>query len=220
MSALLLDFGGVVTKTLFETHDASERALGLPPGALDWRGPFAPETDALWRRMQAGEIAERDYWLQRARQVGALVGQRWTRMEDLLRAVRGAEPMAAIRPEALHAFDRARAAGAKLGILSNELDLFYGPEFRAGLPFLDDFHAVIDATHTGVLKPDPRAYAMAAEALGEDPGAIVFVDDQPRNVEGARRAGLRAVRFDVRAPGEGFAAALDLLTPREHRHAP
>ena len=27
--ALILDFGGVVTRTLFETHDMTERALGL-----------------------------------------------------------------------------------------------------------------------------------------------------------------------------------------------
>jgi putative hydrolase of the HAD superfamily len=27
--ALILDFGGIVTRTLFETHDITERALGL-----------------------------------------------------------------------------------------------------------------------------------------------------------------------------------------------
>jgi len=28
--ALVLDFGGVISRTLFETHDLSEAALGLP----------------------------------------------------------------------------------------------------------------------------------------------------------------------------------------------
>lgn len=32
--ALILDFGGVVTRTLFETHDVTERALGLAAGTL------------------------------------------------------------------------------------------------------------------------------------------------------------------------------------------
>ena len=50
--ALVLDFGGVISRTLFETHDLSEAALGLPPGTLTWRGPFAPETDVLWQAMQ------------------------------------------------------------------------------------------------------------------------------------------------------------------------
>jgi hypothetical protein len=41
---LVLDFGGVISRTLFETHDLTERALGLPPGTLTWRGPFDPDT--------------------------------------------------------------------------------------------------------------------------------------------------------------------------------
>jgi putative hydrolase of the HAD superfamily len=32
--ALILDFGGVVTRTFFETHDHTEKALGLRPGTL------------------------------------------------------------------------------------------------------------------------------------------------------------------------------------------
>ena len=51
--ALILDFGGVVTRTMFETHDITERALGLPSGTLTWRGPFDTATDPLWRSMQA-----------------------------------------------------------------------------------------------------------------------------------------------------------------------
>ena len=76
--ALVLDFGGVISKTLFETHALTEAALGLPPKTLRWRGPFAIETDPLWASMQRGEISERDYWLIRSREVGRLVhvGQR------------------------------------------------------------------------------------------------------------------------------------------------
>ena len=47
--ALVLDFGGVISRTLFETHDLSEAALGLPPGTLTWRGPFDPASDPLWQ---------------------------------------------------------------------------------------------------------------------------------------------------------------------------
>ncbi|MGH6806597.1 MAG: HAD family phosphatase, partial [Ensifer adhaerens] len=46
--ALILDFGGVITRTLFETHDVTERALGLVQGSLTWRGPFDTATDPLW----------------------------------------------------------------------------------------------------------------------------------------------------------------------------
>ncbi|WP_349630646.1 HAD-IA family hydrolase [Bradyrhizobium sp. KB893862 SZCCT0404] len=206
--ALVLDFGGVISKTLFETHASSEIALGLPPGTLSWRGPFAIETDLLWASMQRGEISERDYWLSRSREVGRLVGEDWRDMETLVKRARGADPMAVIRPEADRAIRMVADAGFKLAILSNELDLFYGAEFRTRLPLLSRFHTIIDATYTKILKPDPRAYALVLDALSLDAASCLFVDDQKRNIDGAIACGLQTVLFDVRDPYSGYAAAL------------
>jgi putative hydrolase of the HAD superfamily len=209
--ALVLDFGGVISRTLFETHALSEAALGLPPGTLTWRGPFDPASDAPWRAMQAGEMTERDYWALRMRETAALAGEVWTEFPQFVGRLRGTDPAAVIRPEALAAIGRARAAGCRLAILSNELDLFYGAGFRDRLPFLKDFDVIVDATHTGILKPDPRAYAAVVESLGVAPADCVFVDDQIRNVRGAELAGMRAVAFDVTDPGASFSRAMRLL---------
>jgi putative hydrolase of the HAD superfamily len=206
--ALVLDFGGVVTKTLFETHALTERALGLEPGTLTWRGPFDPAGDPLWRAMQADEISERDYWKARTREVGALLGEDWTDMATFVCRARGADPEAVVRPEADRAIRAAHAAGIRLAILSNELDLFYGADFRARLPLLSLFETIADATHTGILKPDPRAYRAVGETLGLPLEACVFVDDQKRNIDGAVRAGMRAVHFDVADPARSYAEAL------------
>lgn len=211
MKALVLDFGGVISRTLFETHDLSERALGLPAGTLTWRGPFDPASDPLWRDMQADKISERDYWLTRAREVGHLLGEEWDRMETLVQRARGADVEAVIRPEAVQAIHAAKAAGCRLAVLSNELDLFYGADFRRRLPLMALFDVVVDATYTHILKPDPRAYAQCVAELGVNAGDCVFVDDQLRNVEGGRRAGLQVVHFDVRQPARSYAEALALL---------
>lgn len=209
--ALVLDFGGVISRTMFETHDITERALGLAAGTLTWRGPFDPASDPLWREMQADRISERDYWTARTREVGRLVGEDWDRMETFVQRARATEVEAAIRPEAIDAIRRAKAAGCKLAVLSNELDLFYGADFRARLPLLALFDAIVDATHTRVLKPDPRAYALCLEQLGLPATACVFVDDQRRNVEGARRARMQVVHFDVAQPAASYRQALALL---------
>lgn len=211
MQALVLDFGGVISRTLFETHALTEEALMLPRGTLTWRGPFDLASDPLWRDMQADKISERDYWMARTREVGALVGERWDRMETFVQRARGADPEAAIRPEALAAIDTARRAGCRLAILSNELDLFYGADFRKRLPFMAAFDVVVDATHTGILKPDARAYRQCIEQLGLSADACVFVDDQLRNIAGAERVGMRTVHFDVMHPGASYAKALALL---------
>lgn len=209
--ALVLDFGGVISRTLFETHALTEEALALPRGTLTWRGPFDLASDPLWRDMQADKLSERDYWMARTREVGALVGERWEAMETFVQRARGADPEAAIRPEALAAIEAARRAGCRLAILSNELDLFYGADFRRRLPFMAAFDVVVDATHTGILKPDARAYRQCLDELGLPAEACVFVDDQLRNIAGAERVGLRCVHFDVMQPAASYARALALL---------
>ena len=206
MKGLLLDFGGVISVTMFERHTRSETALGLPPGTLTWRGPFDPETDALWRDMIDDKISERAYWARRAHEVGAMIGEEWDAL-TLFRRTHGSDPNLNVRPEAVATVRKAKAAGYKVGILSNELELFYGRETIDNLDILRAMDCLVDATHTHILKPDPRAYALGCRALELAPSQIVFVDDQPRNVAGARATGLTAVPFDVTCPADSFVEA-------------
>ncbi|MGY4569441.1 HAD-IA family hydrolase [Bradyrhizobium pachyrhizi] len=206
--ALVLDFGGVISKTLFETHDLTERTLGLAPCTLKWLGPFAPDSDPLWTSMQRGEISERDYWLTRSREVGRLVGEDWRDMETFVKRARGADPDTVIRPEAARAITLAADAGFRLAILSNELDLFYGADFRSRLSILKRFDTIVDATHTGILKPDPRAYHSVLDELALEADNCVFVDDQRRNIAGAAACNMRTVLFDVRNPAASYGEAL------------
>ncbi len=209
--ALILDFGGVISRTLFETHATTERALGLVPGTLPWRGPFDLASDPLWCQMQEGQLSERDYWLTRSREVGRLLGEDWHSMQTFVQRARGAEPHAIVRPEAVVAIAAAQAAGCKLAVLSNELDLFYGAALRQRLPLLQAFEVVVDATYTGILKPDARAYQSCLDLLGVAAADAVFVDDQQRNVEGALRVGLPSVHFDVLQPAHSYQQALAAL---------
>lgn len=211
MKALILDFGGVITRTLFETHDLTERALGLKSGTLTWRGPFDPSTDDLWIRMQNGEITERDYWMTRTREVGQLVGKDWTSMKEFVQAARGADADLVLRPEARDAILKAKASGIRLAILSNELDLFYGVEFRKSFPLIDLFDVIVDATYTNILKPDPRAYQLCLDELALPAAECVFVDDQKKNVDGALALHIPTIHFDVTRPVQSYAAALNLL---------
>ncbi len=215
--ALILDFGGVISRTLFETHAQTEAALGLPRGTLTWRGPFCdlpashPASDALWRAMQAGELSERDYWLTRSREVGRLLGEDWADMQTLVQRARSNDPENVLRPETLALMMDARAAGIRLAILSNELDLFYGRAMRQRLTLLREVEVIVDATYTGILKPDARAYTACLEQLALPAGQCLFVDDQPRNVMGARALGLPALQFDVLNPAHSCMQARQLL---------
>jgi len=132
-------------------------------------------------------------------------------MSQFIIAARGADPALIIRPEALDAMAKAQAGGARLAILSNELDLFYGAGFRDKLPFMRQFEVVIDATYTKIMKPDPRAYYSCAEALGLACEDCIFVDDQLRNIVGAKQVGMQTVHFNVQQPRQSYEQALSLL---------
>jgi putative hydrolase of the HAD superfamily len=197
--ALVLDVGSVISYSVFERHAATEARLGLEPGSIQWWGPLRPEKDALWRDMLADKLTERDYWARFSQDIGARVGQQWT-PADFLRAARSPDLKEEIRPEIVALIRKAKRQGAKLGVLSNELELFYGAEALSEIQILKEFDAIVDATHTQILKPDPRAYDLILKQLDVPASAAVFVDDQPRNVAGASAAGLTPIFFDVRTP--------------------
>jgi len=211
--ALILDFGGVIARTMYETHDLTERALGLPPGTLTWRGPFDPDNDALWRTRQAGKITRYTYWNERAREVGALVGENWTEFAQFVRAARGTNPATIVRPEFHTAMEKARSTGAKLAILANGFDILYGADILEKLPFLSVFDVIVDAKFTEIQKPDPRAYQIVVDALKVPARHCIFIDDQLPNIDGAAALGMKTIHFDVTRPQASYARAIDLLIP-------
>ena len=198
--ALIFDFGGVISKTLFETHEHSEAALGLPKGSLTWRGPFDIASDSLWQQMQRDELSERQYWLTRTKEVGAMLGEEWSTMQTLVQRSRGDNPDLAIRPQTVKVIEAAAHAGIPLAILSNELDMFYGKALRKKVSCLKYFGTIVDATYTGILKPDPRAYQLCCAEINFSPSDCLFIDDQLRNVYGAQSVGMQTVHFDVLDP--------------------
>jgi 2-haloacid dehalogenase len=62
-------------------------------------------------------------------------------------------------------------------------------------PFLGRFSGLILSADVGINKPNPRIYATLCERFGLSPGDCIFIDDAPRNVEGARAFGMDAVLF-------------------------
>ncbi len=204
LKALLLDFGSVISFSNFEIHPLTERILELPPGTLTWRGPFDPDSDSLWQAMQRDELTEREYWHQRAKEIGDLIGETWT-VNDYMLATKCTSPDEAIRPEATETITLAKAEGLKVGVLTNELELFYGKACMERISILREIDVMVDATHTKILKPHPEAYQLAVEALGVAAHEILFVDDQMRNVIGGKEAGLEAFHFDFTHPAESYA---------------
>ncbi len=194
---LLLDFGGVCLLNPVEMHARAEAELGLPSGTFEWLGPVAPATDALWRRMIAGEgLTEREYWAARAREVGHAAGRDLT-TRDYMKLLYEPPVAEMIRSEADAVVRSALSAGYGVSVLTNDLSAFHGPEWQAEVGFLQLVEHIVDCSDTGVLKPDPRAFQRAVDIVGVAPERVLFVDDQPLNVRGADEFGMDGLWFDI-----------------------
>jgi len=194
---LLLDFGGVCLLNPVELHAKAEGLFGLEPGSLPWLGPLDPSTDELWRRMIAGDgVTERQYWTKRAGDIGRLAGRELSR-DEYMHRLYDPPTDGLVRPEAEAVVEAAFEAGYGVSVLTNDMRDFHGREWEKGIPFLQRVDHIIDCSDTKILKPDPRAFERAIEITGATPDRILFVDDQPLNVQGAVNCGLDAMWFDI-----------------------
>lgn len=88
-----------------------------------------------------------------------------------------------------------KARGLRVGVLSNTLPSLRESLAHHGLAsHVDAFFA---SCALGVAKPDPRAFLLALEGLELAPEETLYLDDDPENVEAARRLGLRAEAYTL-----------------------
>ena len=122
---------------------------------------------------------------------------------------------------------RLRAAGLRLGIVSNSDGRVEQALAASGLR--DYFDVVIDSSLVGVEKPDPAIFRAALDALGIRPEEALYVGDLYEvDVVGARAAGIEAVLLAPLSPGPGrpcrtvgsIDELVDALLPREIQMTP
>lgn len=78
-------------------------------------------------------------------------------------------------------------------------------------PAMRHMRDIIVSAHEGIVKPDPRIYAITASRLPHDPADILFFDDREANVIAARASGFDAEVFTGEAGLRTDLAARGLL---------
>ncbi len=201
-SALLFDVGDVLMESNWVVLDELEGRTGR---RFTGRGAMDPAGDPAWQRCLAGEIDIDEYWNQLARSGG--YPDRIT-MWRAMSVELGSEVFAA---DAIALVDEARAAGIKVGILSNDLYRSATREWVVSRPEFDKFDVLVDCTEFGERKPAPGPYLKAAADFGLPPSEIVFLDDTPYCIEGARAVGMVGVSVDPLARSHAFDLARRLV---------
>jgi FMN phosphatase YigB (HAD superfamily) len=93
----------------------------------------------------------------------------------------------------------------KIGLLS-DIDPLHWQYCQQNFPVLKNFKKPALSFEIGALKPDPICYQRASEYINTEVQNCLFIDDREINVQGARKAGMQAMRFTG-------VADLELLLP-------
>lgn len=178
--ALLMDFGGVLTTSMWEGFDHFCRSEGIEQGMV--RNVFKHDPTALadLRMLETGEIEPAEFERRFAPRLGV------AEAEGLI-----VRMFAAVAPDerVVDAVRAARAAGVRTGLISNSWGTsIYDPDALEGM-----FDAIVISGDVGLHKPQPEIYRLAAKRLGIEPDQCVFVDDLRENVRGAEEVGMTAV---------------------------
>jgi putative hydrolase of the HAD superfamily len=187
IEAVLFDFGGVLTTSVWDSFSAFCRAEGLDPDAIKDLFRSDPEALALLRRLETGDISERDF----ERHFGERLGlENHERLIDSM--FEGMKPLDTM----VTAVRDLKLGGVRTGLVSNSWSTdHYDRELLEQL-----FDDVVISAEVGLHKPRPEIYRLAAERIGSAAEACVFVDDLRENCEGAEAVGMTAVRH--REPAE------------------
>ena len=98
---------------------------------------------------------------------------------------------------AVEVLDELRAAGLRLGLISNcssEVGDLWDDS-----PFAGRFDAVVLSADVGMKKPDPRIFRLTLDRLGVEPADAIFVGDgESGELPGAEAVGIRAIQLGDR----------------------
>jgi len=187
--AVLFDFGGVFTQSPFEAVRLHGDELGADPELVLFVlfGDYDQDTDHPWHRLERGEIP-----LHAARaEINELASARGLDF-DPFGAFAKFGTGGHMADAMVERTRRLRADGVRTAIITNNVREF-GDGWRSLIPVDDLFDVVIDSSHAGVRKPDPRIFQLALDALDVTAAQSVFLDDFPGNVAAAGAIGIHGI---------------------------
>jgi putative hydrolase of the HAD superfamily len=200
ITAVICDFGGVLTTPLLGSFMAFQNETGISAEALGAAMERIAEADGEHPlfELERGRASEADFL---ERMAGALEPEPGHRpemhrfSEIYFEALRPNEPM-------IELMRGLRGRGYRMALLTNNVRE-WEPLWRSMLPVDEIFELVVDSAFVGMRKPEREIYRLTVQRLGEAsadgsrpaPSECLFVDDSDVNVEAARELGMTAIHF-------------------------
>jgi putative hydrolase of the HAD superfamily len=176
---LLVDWGGVMTTSVFDAFRAFCEAEGLAPETVSEHFRGNEHSRELLIGLETGELAEDEFEPRFAQILGVPAAGLIDRM------------FAGARPDLtmLAVVRTARGAGIHTGLISNS----WGARRYDRKLLAELFDGVVISGDVGIRKPTLEIYDLGAQRIGLAPSQCVFVDDLPFNLKPAAELGMATV---------------------------
>jgi putative hydrolase of the HAD superfamily len=210
-AAVLFDLGGVVFPSPFEAFDRYDERAGIEVGFTRSLIRTSSETGA-WAALERGELSMPEFFAALEAEA-AERGQSISAAKIMVTIAEEPGP----RPAMVHAIRTLRAAGFRVGALTNNwAQEDSGESTPSEMSELDLFHTVVESAKEGLRKPDPRIYELALSRLEVSATETVFLDDLGINLKPARAMGMATIKVVDHRDAIGELAELvgiDLIGP-------
>ncbi|MFC9243504.1 HAD family hydrolase [Streptomyces sp. NPDC057136] len=212
VSALIVDWGGVLTQSFNEAVAVWAAVEGVAAGEFDavlgrLLGPDAVPDGGPnpFHRVERGELPVADF----ESALAALLRRTDGTPVPAAGLVQRMFAPFAMDPVMTGLLRRVRGAGVPVALLSNSWGHRYD---REGWDEL--FDAVVISCEVGMRKPEPEIFRHTARLLDRRPEECVFVDDLGRNVRAASALGMATVHHRTAADTEdALIVALSSISP-------
>ena len=183
--AVVFDLGNVLIA--WDPHPAIARAVGAEQATrfladdsdfdfMAWN--HLQDSGRSWDEGEAAAVTSHPHWEE------AIRGYRSHFSESLIGAIE----------DTVQILRQLHATGIPLYGLTNwSSELF--PLALKRFDFLDLFEDIIVSGREGVAKPAPEIFEILTSRIGHPLSGSIFIDDNQRNIEEARKAGLDAILF-------------------------
>lgn len=88
----------------------------------------------------------------------------------------------------------------RVGLLSNSMPGLISEMLKRSLLPAVDYDVIIDSSQTGLIKPEPAIYDLAAKESGSKPDSILLIDDSRPNLMAAGQLGWHVLWFNEYDP--------------------
>ena len=192
VTAVISDFGGVLTSPLVDSFAGFQQSSGISPEQL------GTAMAALWQSARANPLHELETGrLSEAEFLRALGGELTAQLgrEVEMRGF-GEHFFEHLKPnERMIGYMRElRDRGYRLAICTNNVREWEA-RWRAMLPIDEIFEVVVDSAFVGSRKPEPEIYELTLVRLGVSAAEALLIDDVELNCDGARELGIRSIWF-------------------------